>query len=217
MAFRLQGEAEASATLGCARRDRLGAAGGHTCQVPLEGPSTAHHQQEGSGGHNVSCPFRHGRRAVTRPRARLPADLSAHRNGPVVQPWDHGVTGSQFLWVPKELCPSVHSPWRGGADGTGTYTHPAAAWPEMWWVVGGWSVRVPGAPPGPSPPAPAWASGQPLVPTNPVRLRTQSWERRLRLREAKSLTQSHRVHQASSWEWAPEAELSGDGEGSPSQ
>lgn len=27
--FRLQGEAEASATLGCARRDRLRAAGGH--------------------------------------------------------------------------------------------------------------------------------------------------------------------------------------------
>ena len=55
----------------------------------------------------------------------LPTDLSAHRNGPVAQLWDHGVTGSQFLWVPKELCPSVHSLWRGGADRTGTYTHPA--------------------------------------------------------------------------------------------
>ena len=140
MAFRLQGEAEASATLGCAQQDRLGAAGRHTCQVPLAGASTAHHQQEGSGGHNVSCPFRGrcGLRAVTRPRARLPTDLSAHRNGPVAQPWDHRVTGSQFLWVPKELCPSVHSLWRGGADRTGTYTHPAAAWPEMggWWEGG---------------------------------------------------------------------------------
>ena len=55
----------------------------------------------------------------------LPTDLSARRNGPVAQLWDHGVTGSQFLWVPKELCPSVHSLWRGGADRTGTYTHPA--------------------------------------------------------------------------------------------
>lgn len=68
MAFRLQGEAQASATLGCARQDRLGAAGGHTCQVPLAGASTAHHQQEGSGGHNVSCPFRRGRRAAHRPK-----------------------------------------------------------------------------------------------------------------------------------------------------
>lgn len=99
--------------------------------------STATISRRGSGGHNVSCPFRHGR-AVTRPRARLPADLSAHRNGPVGTAMGSRSHGLPIPLGSKELCPSVHSPWRGGADGTGTYTHPAAAWPGN--VVGGGRV-----------------------------------------------------------------------------
>ena len=115
----------------CARQDCLGDAWGQGRSLRQDRgwPSTAHHQQGGSGAWGTrctSCPSGHGRRAGTRPRARLPraqmtTGTPSRQSRGITEP---RVTGSWFLWIPKELRLLGHAPRGGAADSMGTYTPP---------------------------------------------------------------------------------------------